>query len=144
MLAIDPARRTQILEAMGLQPQVLRAREAMPAVAACMLLAPAGRDAPEQALLGGILSAMGLSSASLRACEPGSRRGRGLGSAAYWIVFGAEAERALRSHQTGAGDAQAQIIVTHEPQRLLSEPLLKRELWQSIRALRKRLVAAEG
>lgn len=143
MQAIDRARRLHILHAMGLQPQRLRSPEAKSALPACVLLVPASLGAPEQALLRNVLAAMALPGACLRTCEPGSRRGPKLGRAARWIVFGSDAERALRAQRAAAGDAQAQITVTHEPQQFLRDPLLKRELWQLLRMLRAQLAGAE-
>lgn len=142
---IEPAYRNRLLRAMDLPQQVLHKRDATAsATASCVLLVPASTDLGEQALLHNILAALSSPDACVRSFDASLRRGVRLGDSASWIVFGEDAERALRKACSAAGATQTSVTVTHAPSRLLREPLLKRELWASIRTLRAALAATEA
>jgi hypothetical protein len=146
------AHRRRVLDALGVTPYVLRGRSgerataqethgspvAATATASCVTVIPESTTDRQRRLLASAMQALG-SDFARAACIVASDGGlrEPPPDAAVYVAFGQAAREALQGHQP-----QGEVLVLDAPDALL-QPKGKRQLWQVLRAWRRRSRTAQ-
>lgn len=148
---LPAARRTRVLQALGIAPWRLRVGEQLPAdaaarepaqapTAACVVVWPGRCATRELDLLGRALTAYGvdLARAARVSVDDGQVSGP-LPQVRAYLVFGEAQARALGRELPAEVMQQAQIVLADEPHQILASASGKRRLWLAMRQLRRTL-----